>query len=32
MSHEIVRLHGGKLTVQSELDKGSKFTMMLPVK
>jgi signal transduction histidine kinase len=25
-------LHGGKLTVQSELDKGSKFSMMLPLK
>jgi two-component system phosphate regulon sensor histidine kinase PhoR len=32
LTHEIIRLHGGKLTVQSELDKGSKFTMMLPVK
>ncbi|HET6881568.1 MAG TPA: ATP-binding protein [Pirellulales bacterium] len=32
LTHEIVRLHGGKLTVQSELDKGSKFTMTLPLK
>lgn len=32
LTHEIIRLHGGKLTVQSELDKGSKFTMTLPVK
>jgi signal transduction histidine kinase len=32
LTHEIVRLHGGKLTVQSELDKGSKFSMMLPLK
>ena len=32
LTHEIVRLHNGKLTVQSELDKGSKFSMMLPLK
>lgn len=32
LTHEIIRLHGGKLTVQSELDKGSKFTMTLPLK
>jgi signal transduction histidine kinase len=32
LTHEIIRLHNGKLTVQSELDKGSKFTMVLPLK
>lgn len=32
LTHEIVRLHGGKLSVQSELDKGSRFTMTLPLK
>ncbi|HEV3003161.1 MAG TPA: ATP-binding protein [Pirellulales bacterium] len=32
LTHEIVRLHGGKLSVQSELDKGSKFTLVLPLK
>ncbi|MBX7072242.1 MAG: cell wall metabolism sensor histidine kinase WalK [Pirellulales bacterium] len=31
LAHEVVRLHGGRLTVHSELDKGSKFTMSLPV-
>lgn len=31
LTNEIVRLHGGKLSVHSELDKGSKFTMTLPI-
>jgi PAS domain S-box-containing protein len=31
IAQEIVRLHGGKLLVHSELDKGSKFTVILPV-
>ena len=30
LANEIVRLHGGKLIVHSELNKGSKFTMTLP--
>jgi PAS domain S-box-containing protein len=30
LAHEIIRLHGGKLSVQSELNKGSKFTATLP--
>lgn len=31
LAHEVVRLHGGRLAVHSELDKGSKFTMTLPL-
>lgn len=31
-TQEVVRLHGGQLTVHSELDKGSRFTMVLPKK
>lgn len=31
LAHEIVRLHGGKLTVHSELNKGSTFTAVLPI-
>jgi len=31
LTQEIIRLHGGKLTVQSELNKGSKFTVILPM-
>jgi PAS domain S-box-containing protein len=31
LANEIVRLHGGKLTVQSELNKGSRFTVTLPM-
>lgn len=31
LTNEIVRLHGGKLTVQSEPDKGSTFTAVLPL-
>jgi len=30
-TYDVVRLHGGKLTVDSELNKGSKFTMSLPI-
>ena len=30
LSRLIVEAHGGTLTVESELDKGSKFTMLLP--
>ena len=29
---EVARLHGGRLTVHSELDKGSRFTLWLPVR
>ncbi len=29
LAHEIVRLHGGTLTVRSELNKGSTFTVAL---
>jgi signal transduction histidine kinase len=28
---EVVRLHGGKLSVQSELNKGTRFTVTLPL-
>ncbi|MHB8902856.1 MAG: ATP-binding protein, partial [Thermoguttaceae bacterium] len=31
LTQEIVRLHGGKLALTSELNKGSKFTISLPV-
>ena len=31
LTNEIVRLHGGKLTMQSELNKGSRFTVTLPM-
>jgi two-component system phosphate regulon sensor histidine kinase PhoR len=31
LSQEVVRLHGGKITVESELNKGSTFTMTLPL-
>ena len=28
---EVIRLHGGKLGVQSELNKGTRFTVTLPL-
>ena len=31
LSQEVVRLHGGKITVESEINKGSTFTMLLPL-
>jgi len=31
LANEIVRLHGGRLTVQSELNKGSTFSVNLPL-
>jgi PAS domain S-box-containing protein len=31
LTSEIVRLHGGKLTIHSELNQGSTFTVMLPL-
>jgi signal transduction histidine kinase len=31
LSQEVVRLHGGKITVESEINKGSTFNMTLPL-
>jgi signal transduction histidine kinase len=31
LAQEVVRLHGGKITVESEINKGSTFTMTLPL-
>jgi signal transduction histidine kinase len=31
LSHEVVRLHGGRIEVESEINKGSTFTMLLPL-
>jgi len=31
LAREVARLHGGNITVDSELNKGSRFTMSLPV-
>jgi signal transduction histidine kinase len=31
LSQEVVRLHGGKITVQSEINKGSTFSLTLPL-
>lgn len=30
-THDVVRLHGGRLDVHSELNKGSRFTLQLPM-
>lgn len=30
LAHEVVRLHGGQITVESEINKGSTFTVLLP--
>lgn len=32
LAHEIVRQHGGDLTVESELNEGSTFRMVLPIR
>jgi signal transduction histidine kinase/ligand-binding sensor domain-containing protein/DNA-binding response OmpR family regulator len=32
ITKEFVRLHGGEITVESELDQGSSFTVLLPLK
>ena len=31
LAREIVRLHGGDITVNSEINRGSKFTLTLPL-
>lgn len=31
ISHDIIKKHGGKLSVSSELNKGTKFTFTLPI-
>jgi signal transduction histidine kinase len=31
LAREVVRMHGGEITVESEIDKGSTFTMALPL-
>jgi two-component system phosphate regulon sensor histidine kinase PhoR len=30
LAQEVVRLHGGQITVESEINKGSKFSVLLP--
>ena len=30
LSHDIIQCHGGKITVDSELDHGTEFTIYLP--
>jgi signal transduction histidine kinase len=30
LTKRLIELHGGRITVQSELGKGSKFSLMLP--
>jgi len=32
IAREVIRLHGGDISVQSELNKGSTFTLTLPIK
>jgi two-component system sensor histidine kinase VicK len=32
LAREVVRMHGGDITVESQIDQGSSFTMTLPVK
>jgi two-component system phosphate regulon sensor histidine kinase PhoR len=31
LAHEVVRLHGGKIEVESEINKGSTFNVLLPL-
>ncbi len=31
LAREVIRLHGGEITVHSEIDKGSTFTLTLPI-
>jgi signal transduction histidine kinase len=31
LAQEVVRLHGGRIEVESEINKGSKFTVLLPL-
>ena len=31
LSQEVVRLHGGRITVESQIDKGSTFHLTLPL-
>jgi PAS domain S-box-containing protein len=31
LAQEVVRLHGGRITVESEIDKGSTFSVLLPL-
>lgn len=32
LAREVIRMHGGDITVESQIDQGSTFTMTLPVK